>query len=625
MNNPLLVGEQDLSAQDTQSLTYDVVIMGAGMAGICQARHLLLNVPNIKVALIDPRPEERTDKDLKVGESTVEISTLFFGKELGLYDYLIENHPPKYGLNYHWAREPEQTETMDDYYSVWSIKQPPLASTLMNRAKFERDVLKMNKQMGASFYNGRVVDVDLTPGDTLNTVKVKVDDRYLELKAKHVVDAAGRKFILGRKTDNLIFDADDLYGLKNGSAWMRVKNVDRTIFHSGYDPTGATCSHYYATNHMMGHGHWVWMIPTDTQEMELSIGVTHHHQAIAPKDINSKEKFYAFLEANHTVLHRLLKSGSEIDFHYYPRIAHKSKTFFSKDNWYVTGDAAALFDPFYSLGMVMMSFQIEGITEIIRAKLSGEADAEKKRAVYNAFNLGYVESSNHILRDHCKQMGDASIMSWRIYLENMWWFGMIVPMYVGKWHLDLKFLRKFGRQSHQVVRKLMVHVYGQFNQLVDEGKSIGMMYVHRGQQLPFGYYITKEFDSYLQDTKYEPKRCNVFAYMKNIYFFVALWYVKFLWKGFGVKGLVSPKNWVHIFNLLKVAGESAWDDLLFKIRTRNIPANSDIAQMDEDFKSYQYKPELQPWIEQPVEPLTEQPVEQPGETVKLPELLTSKA
>jgi len=604
---------------NTQSQVYDVVIMGAGIAGVSQARHLLLNIPNIKVALIDPRPEERTEKDLKVGESTVEVSTLFFGKELGLYDYLIENHPPKYGLNYHWAKHPEKTESIDDYYSVWSIKQPPLASVLMNRAKFERDVLKMNKQMGASFYNGRVVDVDLTPGDAPNTVKVKVGDEYLELKAKHVVDAAGRKFIIGRKTDNLIFDSEDLYGLNNGSAWVRVKNVDRTIFHSGYDPLGATCSHYYATNHMLGHGHWVWVIPTDTQTMELSIGIAHHHQVIPAQSINTKEKFYAFLEANHNLIYRLLKSGEEIDFHYLPRVAHKSKTLFSQDNWYVTGDAAAIFDPFYSLGMVMMTFQLESITEIIRAKLAGEPDAEKKRAVYNAYNLGYIESSNHILREHSKQIGHASIMSWRIYLENMWWFGMIVPLYVGKWHLDMKFLRKFGKQSRQVVRKLMVHVYEQFNQLIEQNANIGMMYVHRGQQLPFGYYITREFDSYLQDTKYEPQRCNVFAYMKNIYFFVALWYLKFLWKGFGIPGLLSPRNLYHVFNLLKASGESALDELIFKFKTRGLPASSIMAKVTEDFKSYQYKPKLQPWAEK----VAEQSLQSNGHTApKAPELVT---
>ena len=63
--------------QMTQDKEYDVVIMGAGFAGLCQARHLKLKIPNIKVALVDPRPEQRTDKDLKIGESTIEIAALF--------------------------------------------------------------------------------------------------------------------------------------------------------------------------------------------------------------------------------------------------------------------------------------------------------------------------------------------------------------------------------------------------------------------------------------------------------------------------------------------------------------------------------------------------------------------
>jgi flavin-dependent dehydrogenase len=156
-----------------QQLEYDVVIMGAGFAGVCQARHLLLKIPNIRIALIDPRPEERTAKDLKLGESMVEIATLFVSKELGLHEYLIENHPPKSGLNFHWAKDPTKTETTDDHYHVWSNKRSPIQTFQMNRAKFERDLLRMNKEMGAVFYNGRVVDVDLTPGDALKTVEVE--------------------------------------------------------------------------------------------------------------------------------------------------------------------------------------------------------------------------------------------------------------------------------------------------------------------------------------------------------------------------------------------------------------------------------------------------------------------
>ncbi len=581
---------------NTQSQVYDVVIMGAGMAGICQARHLLLNIPNIKIALVDPRPEERADKDMKVGESTVEISTLMICKELGLYDYMIENHPPKFGLNFHWPKDPAKTENTDDYFHLWATRQPPLASVLINRPKFERDVLKMNKEMGVEFYNGRVVDVDLTSGDELNSVQVKLGDQQLELKTKHVIDAAGRKFIIGRKTDNLVFGPENLYGVNNGSAWMRVRNVDRTIFHNGYDPANATCSHYYATNHWMGHGHWVWMIPTDTESMELSIGLVHHNDIIPGQSVNTKEKFSAFLEANHNVVYQLLKSGEEVDFHYLPRLAHKSKQMYSRDNWYVIGDAAAMFDPFYSMGMTMMSFQIENVTEIIRAKFAGEADVERKRVVYNNFAVNMIARNNHLVSHHEKQLGNASIMSWRIFLENMWWFGVLIPMYIGKWHLDLPFLHKFGKQGRgAVVAETLEEAYKLFDKLLEKKQNLGFMYTHRMDELPFGYSITKDVSKYIGLSKYEPKHCNIYAEMRNTYFFVALWYLKLLWKGFGLPGLLAPKNFKRVLTLLKISAQSYVDELIFDYQTRNIPTNSAVAKQREEFKNYQPRTELQSW------------------------------
>ncbi|MDF5731415.1 MAG: hypothetical protein PUP92_26275 [Rhizonema sp. PD38] len=39
------------------------------------------------------------------------------------------------------------------------------------------------------------------------------------------------------------------------------------------------------------HGHWLWMIPTDTQSMELSIGIIQHHDVIPAESINTQEKF----------------------------------------------------------------------------------------------------------------------------------------------------------------------------------------------------------------------------------------------------------------------------------------------------------------------------------------------
>ncbi|NEP19934.1 MAG: tryptophan halogenase, partial [Leptolyngbya sp. SIO4C1] len=423
-------------SQQPDLQAYDVVIMGAGFAGLCQARHLLLKIPNIRLAIVDPRAAERGERDLKVGESLIEVAALFLAKELGLHDYLIEHHTPKFGLNFHWPKAPDQTAALDDYYHVWANRQTPVASFHLQRAKFEQDLLQMNQAMGADFHQGYVTQLDLQPGDAAKTVTVRTQSGPIKLQAKHVIDAAGRRFLIGQATDNIVTEPEALMGLSSGSAWLRVKQVDHQLFHSGYHPEGTSASPYYATNHYFGHGHWVWMIPIDRRTGELSIGVVHHHEMIPASSLNRCEKLQAFLRANHNLVSQLIDSGEIEDFHYLPRLAHKSKTLFSTDNWYVIGDAAQIFDAFYSYGTTMVAFAVESVTEIIRAKLAGEADAEAKRAAYNAFNLAYGRSVNCLYRGHSGQLGHASIMSWRIYFEYMWWFGVHIPMYVGKWHLD---------------------------------------------------------------------------------------------------------------------------------------------------------------------------------------------
>lgn len=581
---------------DIQEQEYDVVIMGAGFAGVCQARHLLLKIPNIRVALIDPRPEDRTDKDLKIGESTVEIATLFICKELGLYEYAIENHPPKYGLNFHWAKDSLNTESVNDYYHIWANRQPPMASIQMNRSKFERDLIAMNKKMGVTYYNGRVTDVDLTPGDEIKTVNVKVGSQYFNLKTKHVIDAAGRKFIIGKKTDNIQLNPEDLFGVNTGSVWVRIKNVDRNLFHDGYDPTMGSCSHYYATNHWFGHGHWLWMIPTEIDSKELSIGVIYHRDAISDDQMNTQEKFHAFLKANHHVLYNLISNSESVDFHYRPQVAHMSKTIFSKDNWYVVGDAAYIFDAFYSMGTTMTALAIEGVTEVIRAKFAEEVDVEEKRAAYNDFNIAFARNVNHLMYHHSNQLGNASVMSWRIYFEYMSWFGVLIPMYIGKWHLDLTFVRRLVANSNSAINGFNTHIYKQFDQLVAEGKNIGLMDCYRADQLIWGYHTPKHFDDFLENAKYETARCNVFAGMKNTYFYQSIWYTIFRWKAFGLLGVLAPIYFYYFFQLLMMSAQATIVELVYKYQINKVPTNTKIEEMRQEFKkSYQYRSELQPW------------------------------
>lgn len=575
---------------------YDCVIMGAGFAGNCLARHLMLNIPGIKVALIDPRPEERSDRDLKVGESMVEIAALFISKELGLLDYMIENHPPKAGLNFHWPKDPKKTESKEDYYSIWQAFNNNIPQFQMNRAKFERDLLRMNKEMGVDFHRGHVIDVDLTPGDELNGVTVKGERGVFELGGQHVVDAAGRKFLIGKRKDNLVTDPDKLFGVSNASAWVRVRNIDRSIFDDGHHSKRASASFYYSTNHWCGHGHWVWMIPCDKNNDELSIGLVCHKDKFDPQSVNRKDKFLSFLESNHKVLYKLIQSGEIVDFHWRPQLAYSSKQLFHRDNWYVVGDAAFIFDALYSVGTSSIALLLESITEIIRAKRAGEPDAEEKRELYNRFNLVCADVVNGFYREMTNTLGNASIMGWRIFLESMLWFGSLVPMYVGRWHLESAFVKQMIPMLEELNHGLLADLYADLSEMAQEGCNLGFVDPTRTDGLIKGYLVARQYDDFIVNTKFEAKQTNVFKAVKNTNLYIMMWYWKLHWRRAKMRGVLRPKTLRNFARLSKYALGGAVGDVMYTLSTLRKPNNTEVESNWREFgASYRYQQTLQPW------------------------------
>ena len=61
-----------------KSQTYDVVICGGGLAGMCLARQLKLENSAISVLILEKNPFPVREAAHKVGESTVEIAGILF-------------------------------------------------------------------------------------------------------------------------------------------------------------------------------------------------------------------------------------------------------------------------------------------------------------------------------------------------------------------------------------------------------------------------------------------------------------------------------------------------------------------------------------------------------------------
>jgi flavin-dependent dehydrogenase len=575
-----------------QNNHYDVVIMGGGIGGNLQARHLVRTIPGIRVAMIDPRSDSKAATIHKVGESTVEIAAIFMAKDLGLVDYLIENHPPKCGLAFHWAKDPAKTDSVDDYFSIWPPRFPKVLTFQLHRGRLERDLRQMNIDDGVEFILGKVRDFDVDLSG-VNTVEVKctgADNR--SLTADHIIDAASRAFLTGKKFDNIRTETEDLYGLDTFASWVRVTGVDRTIFRDGADPMKSATSHYYATNHWMGHGHWLWQIPICTKTATLSVGGMFHKSLFEEGQLDRKEKLLAFLKENHTACYDLVCSGEIVDFIQYKRPSHLCKQMFGEGNWYAIGDAAYFADAFYSFGISTIAIAVTSVTELIRAQMAGEADVEEKRQAFDAFNVHFAETTMHLYRDHDKHLGNPSAMSWRIYLEYMWWFGVWVPMFTGRWHLDTYMAKQFVANCEKGFFK---KIYDDMTRMIDEGRSAGFQDCYRADQLTKDYCPTDEHIPYLEDAEFEPQRLNIYSSIRRTYWLTALWILKFEWKAFGLAGLLRPRTWGMVGRMLRKAAWIGMGSLRQRFLMRNTPSSAKFAAMMDEFEDYRFTPTIQPF------------------------------
>ena len=580
---------------------YDCLIMGAGFAGNCLARHLKLNAPHLSVALVDPRRTQRGDRDLKVGESTVEIASLHITKELGLTEYMIERQNPKSGLHFHWAKEAGHTETMDDYFSAWETSTGLVPTYNMNRARFETDLLAMNVDAGVEFYNGHVVDFEIREGEAPHRVVVKENGARLELEADHLVDAAGQHFLIGRKVDNLVRGQDDLEDISNASAWVRVRGVDRTIFQDGPTPERSVVSPYYATNHFLGHGHWLWMIPSARETDEVSIGVVFHKDKIPLEDLAHREQFLAFLKANHQILYRMVCSGEIVDFKTTRQIAFKSKRILSPDGWYVVGDAAFNFDAFYSMGTSLASFTIETVSQTIRDKVAGVPETDAVCEKYNQLNLAVADLTNSLLSQHSDQLGHPSPMSWRIYLDITWWVGFLLPLYLGKYHLRRESLDMIIQMTRDGRKGFFPEALRCLGEVAAQGRNIGMLNYDRSDTLGLGHHAEFDVDNVFTNTKFAEGRLNLFRFMCQANFYSILWYLKLNWRAWGVSGVLRPRVLGMVASMLFQTSGLKILDVLHRLRTMKLPNNLEEQQRKEEFARYTPSAGLVSWQTQTAE------------------------
>src|SRR3954453_8910341 len=127
-----------------QTEELDVLIIGAGLAGLTLARQLLLSRPEIRILMVD-RGAEIPNPKQKVGEATVQVSGYYYSRVLEMEEHLLREHFLKYNLRFYWKSQ-RGGEVWEDLSQSYIRKISNIATYQLDRNVFEAAVLEKNRQ-----------------------------------------------------------------------------------------------------------------------------------------------------------------------------------------------------------------------------------------------------------------------------------------------------------------------------------------------------------------------------------------------------------------------------------------------------------------------------------------------
>lgn len=430
----------------------DVLIVGAGLAGLCLARQLLLERPEMRILQLDRLPEIPSPKQ-KVGEATVQVSGYYYSRVIEMEEHLLQEHYLKYNLRFYWKTE-RGAGVWEDLSQSYIRKISNIATYQLDRNKFEAAVLEKNREVPGYELIHPMTDlqVDLAPAEDSgpHSFRFKAGGREISGRAGWVVDASGRgRFLVKRQ------ELDRPSPIKHGSSFMWVEGLldpekctalDRRAIR--VRPERGTLGHFptfLATNHYCGEGYWFWEIPLHGK---TSLGLVFDSANVPFHDVSSPEKLVEWICREYPLYARDLPKRKILHHSGLKSFALDNGQTISPSRWAMCGEACRFTDPLYSPGGDLISTYNTLITDCILTRDQQELEAKIRRyeplarAIYEAYVPSFAVSY--------QTLGDQEAFSLRYVWELTVYFSFYVFPFINDLHTNQSFLPAFLRRFGQL-------------------------------------------------------------------------------------------------------------------------------------------------------------------------------
>jgi flavin-dependent dehydrogenase len=359
----------------------------------------------------------------KVGESSVEIGAHYFQHVLGLEPHLREQQLEKFGLRYFFPADANRR--IESRFELGPSAFPPVPSFQLDRGRIENMLLRTNREAGVDVRDGcRVTPFEF--GSDLHRLEVQSTDRTEMVEGRWLVDATGRRGLIRHQ-----LALTRPVGHLANACWFRFPRrlkVDDWSNDPSWQARVPSQQRWLSTNHLMGVGYWVWLIPLGSGSTSVGIVVdaTRHPYG----RLNRFDRALDWLREFEPQCAEVVEShqGELEDFLALSGFAYGCSRVYSPDRWALVGEAGLFTDPFYSPGSDFIAMGNDYVADLIRRERTGE-DVRHRTEQYNTTYLRLYEAFLRLYEGQYPIMGNAQVMTAKVAWDNACYWAITALLY----------------------------------------------------------------------------------------------------------------------------------------------------------------------------------------------------